>query len=64
MELFNRLFGFADPAPFVEPKVLVINYDPVFGSKGGKRLHEVREWNDPHKLTEGYIAEVPSVRTV
>jgi len=46
------------PAPFVAPKVLVLNFDPVVESEGGKRLHEVRPWNDPHVLTDGYVADL------
>jgi hypothetical protein len=44
--------------PSVDLKALVLNFDPVFESEGGKRLHEVRGWNDPHRLTEGYIADL------
>ncbi len=47
-----------DPAPFVEPKVLVLNFDPVFPSQGKKRLHEVFRWNDPHPLTQDCIADL------
>jgi hypothetical protein len=58
MKLFKKLFGSPDPAPFVEPRVLAINFDPVFRSRGDKQLHQVREWNDPHELMEGYIADL------
>lgn len=58
------LFGTASPqAPRrdsrpVTVKVLVLNFDPVILEEGGKRLHEVGQWNDPRKLAEGYIADV------
>jgi len=42
----------------LRPKVLVLNYDPIVESEGGKRLHEVCRWNDPHKLAAGYAAEI------
>jgi hypothetical protein len=46
------------PAPHLELKVLVLNFDPIFQSRGGKPLHEAVGWNDPHALTEGYIADL------
>jgi hypothetical protein len=39
-------------------KVMALNFDPLIASEGGKRLHEVCGWNDPHKLADGYIADV------
>lgn len=42
----------------VAPKVLVLNYDPVIRSEGGRRLHEVGGWNDPHYLADGYAADL------
>jgi hypothetical protein len=53
--------GYAAPvaAPkSISPKVLVVNYDPVVRSEGGKRLHEVFGWNDPRVLAEGYMADL------
>jgi len=47
----------APPQP-LEVRVLVLNFDPVIEAEGGKRLHEVGGWNDPRKLSEGYIADV------
>ncbi len=56
---FEGLFSVAKtPAPFVELKVLVLNYAPIFPSEGGKRLNQVCEWNDPHTLTDGCIADL------
>ncbi len=50
--------AFKTPAPFVQPKILVLNYAPIFPSKGGKRMNKVLKWNDPHKLTDGCIADL------
>ena len=47
-----------DPLPFVAPKVLVINFAPVFPEQGGKRLYEVLKWNDPRDLMPQYIADL------
>lgn len=46
------------PASHLALKALVINFDPVFQSKGGKPLHEVFGWNDPRSLVEGYIEDL------
>lgn len=52
-----------EPAPAVsaaarvEPKVLVLNFDPIVKA-AGRRLHEVAGWNDPRTLTATYIADV------
>jgi len=46
------------PAPFVEPRVLVLNFDPVVRSRGERRLHRAAGWNDPHALTDGYVADL------
>ncbi len=48
------------PAPpaHVAPRVLVINYDPIIRSEGGRRLHEVGHWNDPHVLADGYASDL------
>lgn len=42
----------------IRPRVLLLTYDPVIESEGGKRLHEVCRWNDPARLTESYIADL------
>ena len=53
------MFGKAKvPAPFVESKVLVINFAPVFPDRGGKRLYEVLGWNNPYELMPGYLADI------
>ena len=46
------------PAPFVAPKVLVLNFDPIVESRGSKPLHQVCGWNDPHALTDAYVADL------
>lgn len=42
----------------ISVKVLVLNFDPIVVSQGGKRLHEVCGWNDPHALAKGYIEDL------
>ncbi len=42
----------------VMPNVLVINFDPLIESEGGRGLHEVLRWNDPRALTETFIADL------
>ncbi len=46
------------PAEKVAQNILVLNYDPVFPDRGGKPMHEVMGWNDPHTLSEGYIHDL------
>ena len=46
------------PVPFVAPRVLVINFDPIFPSQASRALHQVCGWNDPRHLTEGYITDL------
>ncbi|MCH8274742.1 MAG: hypothetical protein IH851_08125 [Armatimonadetes bacterium] len=43
---------------WIEVKVLVLNFDPLIADEGGKRLHEVCEWNDPRELAKSYISDV------
>jgi hypothetical protein len=42
-----------DPAKSL--RVLVLNFDPVLESRGGRRLHEVAGWGDPRQLTNAYV---------
>jgi hypothetical protein len=42
----------------ITKKVLLITYNPVIESEGGRRLNEVCGWNDPTELTRGYIADL------
>jgi len=58
LNLLRARVGRPAPMPSVDLKALVLNFDPVFESKDGKRLHEVCGWNDPHPLTDGYIADL------
>jgi len=39
-------------------RVLVLNFDPLVPSEGGRRLHVVFGWNDPRKLAEQYRASL------
>jgi hypothetical protein len=39
-------------------KVLVLNFDPILPSDGGKRLHEAVHWQDPRKLAAGYVSDL------
>ena len=51
-----------DPPPEtvqpVRPRVLLVIYDPMIPSRGGRRLTEVRGWNSPDDLSSGYIADL------
>jgi hypothetical protein len=42
----------------VQVRVLVLDYDPVVASQGGKKFHEVLNIGDPHKLADAYIRDV------
>lgn len=39
-------------------KVLVLNFDPIITSRGGRRLHSVCNWNDPRELAREYASDV------
>lgn len=45
----------------LHPKVLIISYDPIVRSEGGKRLHEVCRWHDPEALVRGFMEDVADV---
>ena len=47
--------------PLLQPKVLLITFDPVIEAEGGKRLTEVCRWNEPEKLVQGYGDDVAEV---
>ena len=55
---YATMRGMSAPAATVEPSVLVINFAPVFPSRGNRPLHEVLTWNDPHILTDGIITDL------
>jgi hypothetical protein len=42
----------------VYPKVLLVNYDPVFHSKGGRRLSSLFGWGDVDQLTTDFIDDL------
>ena len=42
----------------IQPRVLVLNYNPIIEAEGGRRLNEVCKWNDPAVLTQTYIDDV------
>lgn len=39
-------------------RVAVLNVDPVVAAEGGRRVHEVLGWNDPHVLAAAYRDDV------
>lgn len=45
----------------IDVNVVVLNYDPIIESEGGKRLHEVFQWNDPRDLAQGYANDIEEV---
>jgi hypothetical protein len=44
--------------PFVAPRVLVLNFDPIVQPRRGRRLHAVCRWNNPRVLTDAFISDV------
>ena len=57
---FYRVKQLAEPPerPFIEKRVLVLNYDPILTNNGGVRLHDYYHWGDPRVLTAGYLADL------
>jgi len=57
---FYRIKQLAEPPerPYIEKKVLVLNYDPILTNQGGVRLHDYYHWNDPRVLSSGYLADL------
>jgi hypothetical protein len=45
-------------APFVAPKVFVVNFEPRIASRGGQRLHAALNWHDPQRLSEGFVDDL------
>jgi|GEM_PF-992992 len=43
---------------FKKFKAYVLNFDPVVPSEGGKKTHQVFNWNDPHNLAPVYINDL------
>ncbi len=65
IEWFFSLFGPRPPAPVGEqppdvmrPRVLLITYNPIIRSEGGRRLTAVLGWNDVEALCREYIADL------
>ncbi len=46
------------PPPPQRPRVLLLVFNPVVEAATGKKLIEVKRWNDPEKLAADYIADV------
>lgn len=42
----------------LEPRVLLIIYNPIVDKGSGKRLVETMKWNDPDKLAADYIGDI------
>lgn len=74
MDLLRRLLGAAEPPPDelptdlpreqgplaepIERRVLMIVHNPTFPMRGGQKLHQVFNWNDPDTLARQYVADV------
>ena len=46
------------PAPYLAPRVLVINFDPRIPSRGSQPLHRALGWQDPRALVDGYVSDL------
>lgn len=57
---FGKILANFKPAPPAqkEKKVMIVNFDPLVVSAGGKRLHEERGWQNPVALEQTYINDV------
>ncbi len=57
---FYRVQQLSEPPerPYIQKKVLVLNYDPILTNHGGVRLHQYYGWNDPHTLTTQYLQDL------
>jgi hypothetical protein len=47
-----------EPAPGLRPRVLLITFNPIIASEGGKKLTQVLGWRDVEELCAGYIADL------
>jgi len=45
----------------LDPKVLVVVYDAVLATEGGKTMSQYFKWEDPHVLVDGYIADMKDI---
>jgi hypothetical protein len=50
--------GGEEPLPALQPRVLLITYNPIIQSEGGRKLTEVLGWNDVGRLCQDYIADL------
>jgi hypothetical protein len=50
--------GVAEPPPSLRPRVLLIIFDPIIDSEGGRKLSQVLGWGDADELCQGYIADL------
>lgn len=42
----------------LNPRVLLLIYNPIIEREGGRKLNQVLGWNDPDDLAQRYIADV------
>jgi hypothetical protein len=47
-----------EPPASLQPRVLLISYDPIIQSERGQRLTQVLGWNDVDRLCRDYIADL------
>src|SRR5215468_4829487 len=47
-----------DLPPTIRPKVLAIIHNPVIRARGGRKLHQAFNWNDPDGLAKGYADDI------
>jgi len=47
-----------EPSPALRPRVLLITFNPIIGSEGGKKLTQVLGWRDVEELCAGYIDDL------
>ncbi len=55
---FMQPAGGAEPPPALRPRVLLIIFDPVIDSEGGRKLTQVLGWGDADDLCQEYIADL------
>ena len=70
LDFLSQLLGenapqpIAQPPPIntiltpMQPRVLIIVFNPIIDASSGKTLIEEMRWNDPEKLAQGYIDDV------
>lgn len=51
----------SQPIQAVKRKVMLVVFDPMLPSEGGKRLSKVMGWNDVNQLAAGYIEDLRKV---